>query len=113
MPLPSEIQTIIRATEDAGRSALLDLRTGAASGAAEAVALLETWRQRMTELNRQWGGGGMTLVDFGRAVESEREQLTFNLAALGNEKKKEFLGKLLGRSLDFLGSILGAALGGD
>lgn len=114
MPLPSEILTIIHATEAAGKAWLngvsADTAAGAAQGAAESFAALEAWRKRMAALNEKWGAGILALVDFKRACESEAEALPLNLAAIGNERKREFLSGLLGRSLDFLGSILGAGL---
>ncbi|RIK65409.1 MAG: hypothetical protein DCC64_01870 [Planctomycetota bacterium] len=111
MPLPSEIQAIVNAAEGAARQWLVDAKQQSAAGAAEAVALAEQWRARMTVLIRKWSGGALSLEDFGRAVESEKEALAFNLAALAQEQKRKFLAGLLGSSLDFLGRIIGAGLG--
>lgn len=114
MTLPSEIQAIINTTEDAGRRwlAAAGTATGDAvtSGAAEALATLEAWRKRMRTLNDRWTESKLSTLDFARATESEKEALAFNLAAIPNEKKREWLAGLLGASLDFLGRILGAGL---
>lgn len=115
MPLPSEIQTIIRATEDAARSwlgsAANEARGAVTRGAAEAMIEVEAWRARMTELVRKWNGGALSLADFLKASESEKESLAFKLASIPNEEKKKFVAGLLGASLDFLGRIIGAGLG--
>lgn len=114
MVLPSEIQAIIRATEEGAKTWLGNVTAGAAQGAAhgaaESFASVETWRKRMTELNGRWGQGALSTLDFKRACESEREALAFNLASIPGEEKKAFLSGLLGASLDFLGRIIGAGL---
>lgn len=114
MTLPSEIQAIINTTHDAARRWLAAAGTitgdTVTTGAAEALAAVDAWRKRMTALNNRWTENKLSELEFFRAVESEKEALTFNLAAIGNENKKKWLQGLLGASLDFLGRILGAGL---
>lgn len=112
MPLPSEIQAILNTTEEAAKNWLAAAGTvtgdAVTTGAGEALATVEAWRRRMTTLNQRWTTGALKTLDFQRATESEKEALLNTLAAIPNEKKKQWLNDLLGVSLEFLGRVLRA-----
>lgn len=111
MVFPSEINAVISAAEEAGRAGLALLTQTAREATQEGLAELGTWRERMKALSARYAAGGFSAREFAQAAESEKEALAFNLAAIGNERKRAFLSGLLGSSLDFLGRILGVAAG--
>lgn len=102
--LPSDFDNVARILTDEARAGLTRFTDSA--GAAEAARLVENFGRRLADLGKRFAGGAMSARDLGRAIESERDALAFNLAAITNENKRAFLAGLIETGLSFLAKLL-------
>lgn len=109
-PTPSSIRLIADEAAVAARKLLTQLEHQGKSAGAEGLQLLENFNARMADLVDKRIDGKLSDLDLARACESEREALAFNVASVANETARAALKDVLGNSLAFLGSIIGAGL---
>ncbi len=110
MPTVAAIRVVTDEAAIAARKTLTALEVQGKSAGAEGVKLLDTFNRRADELLNKRLDGKISDLDLGRAFESEREALAFNLASVANETARGALREILDGSLRFLTSILGAGL---
>lgn len=106
MLLPGDITYItnLAATQARAEMAALPETTGAAEGA----RAVEDFAKRGTHLAATFAAGNMTLDALRKALESEREALTYTLAAITKENRRGILLALLDGALQFLARLAGA-----
>lgn len=102
--LPSTLDLILTSAARAGRDQVQAL--GDSEGAAQARAAVEQFADRSGELLTRYATGQMTAEAAARAAESEAEALTFTLAAIVQENKRQWFEQLLTGALRLVSSLL-------
>lgn len=103
---------VLAEAERAGREALRALEQQGKAAAGEGIEALESWRHRCAELLNKHLAGDLNTLTLVRCLESEREALAFNLAAIASTYARSVLADVLGTALKFLSTIFGAGLAG-
>lgn len=102
---PADLAAIVDIAQREARLGLLRFKDS--TGAAEAARAVENFGRRMADLAERWAAGKMAPGDLGRALESEREALTYTLAAIEQENRRAFLAGLFDTLLRFAGALIG------
>lgn len=103
---------VLAEAERAGREALRALEQQGKAAASEGIDALDAWRTRCADLLNRNLDGSLNALTLVRCLESEREALAFNLAAIASHHARSVLTDILGTALRFLSTIFGAGLAG-
>lgn len=103
---------LLAEAERSGREALRALEQQGKAAAGEGIEALEAWRLRCADLLNKHLANDLNTLTLVRCLESEREALAFNLAAIASTYARSVLADVLGTALKFLSTIFGAGLAG-
>lgn len=95
-----------RAITDVFNSAKAAVQNTLQSAGGEGIAEGGKFLSRVDQLLKRWDRDEMDTQSLLRALDSEKEALAYNLAALANEKRKQFLASLFHATLDMIRAIL-------